>query len=192
MSSFRHTSALTSAALFAVVLSATAQSAAPPASSTAPPPTAEPAPAQVTGGQAPQEEQKPARPAPVEDIEVPSPLLVQVSLLPTKIGGRSLATSPLLAESGLLLWELEADVRSRADSHECQELRVKVRHRQVDEDSGDKDHGKDQGPDDDLEAVQADPAFVREDVGEEALRHLRLRDLGELGGQLLEALAGRR
>jgi hypothetical protein len=53
---------------------------------------ATPAAAQVTGGQAPQQEQKPAPPAPVEDIEVPSPLLVQVSLLPTKPGGRSLAT----------------------------------------------------------------------------------------------------
>jgi hypothetical protein len=48
--------------------------------------------AQVTGGQAPAPEQKPAPPAPVEDIEVPSPLLVQVSLLPTKPGGRSLVT----------------------------------------------------------------------------------------------------
>lgn len=48
--------------------------------------------AQVTGGQAPTEEQKVAPPAPVEDIDVPSPLLVQVSLLPTKPGGRSLIT----------------------------------------------------------------------------------------------------
>lgn len=90
MPSIRQTAAITSAALFALALSATAQSAAPPASSTAPPTTAEPAPAQVTGGQAPQEEQKPAPPAPVEDIEVPSPLLVQVSLLPTRPGGRDL------------------------------------------------------------------------------------------------------
>ncbi len=47
--------------------------------------------AQVTGEQAPPE-QKPALPPQGEDIDVPSPLLVQVSLLPTKPGGRSLVT----------------------------------------------------------------------------------------------------
>lgn len=90
MPSIRHTAVVTSAVLFALALSASGQSIAPPPAASAPPPTAEPAPAQVTGGQAPQEEQKPAPPAPVEDIEVPSPLLVQVSLLPTKPGGRDL------------------------------------------------------------------------------------------------------
>src|SRR6202035_833803 len=53
--------------------------------------------AQVTGGQAPPEEQKAIAPGPqiIEDIEVKSPLLVQVSLLPVKPGGRSLLVIPL-------------------------------------------------------------------------------------------------
>lgn len=46
--------------------------------------------AQVTGGQAPPEEQKVTAPVQPADVEVPCPLLVQVSLLPTKPGGRSL------------------------------------------------------------------------------------------------------
>jgi hypothetical protein len=51
--------------------------------------------AQVTGGQAPPEEQKTvAPPAQPVDVEVPCPLLVQVSLLPTKPGGRTLLVLP--------------------------------------------------------------------------------------------------
>ena len=46
--------------------------------------------AQVTGAQAPPDEQKSVPPPQLEDIEVPSPLLVQVALLPTKLGGRDL------------------------------------------------------------------------------------------------------
>lgn len=52
--------------------------------------------AQVTGGQAPPEE-KAVAPGPpkVEDIEVQSPLLVQVSLLPTSPRAAALAQLPL-------------------------------------------------------------------------------------------------
>ncbi len=50
---------------------------------------------QVTGGQAPPDVVAPAPPPQSEDVEVPCPLLVQVSLLPTKPGGRSLLAMPL-------------------------------------------------------------------------------------------------
>ncbi len=50
--------------------------------------------AQVTGGQAPPDAAPAAPPPQPADVEVPCPLLVQVSLLPTKPGGRSLLSMP--------------------------------------------------------------------------------------------------
>jgi hypothetical protein len=51
--------------------------------------------AQVTGGQAPPASTNPAPPPQPEDIEVPPPLLVQISLLPAKPGGRDLLNMSL-------------------------------------------------------------------------------------------------
>jgi hypothetical protein len=51
--------------------------------------------AQVTGDQAPPDAAPSAPPSQPADVEVPCPLLVQVSLLPTKTGSRSLLSLPL-------------------------------------------------------------------------------------------------
>src|SRR5262245_31464099 len=70
-----------------------------------------------------------------------------------------------------LLRKLETDIRAGADSHQSQQSRAELGHRQLIVDRGNKDHPEDKRPREDLKAMKAVAAPVAEQVAQKPSRY---------------------
>src|SRR6185312_3229346 len=91
------------------------------------------------------------------------------------------------AMSAVILGNLEANVAGAADAHQCQQGTAEFRHRQVAVDADDEYTAKDDGPAEDLQAMNGGAVDVRGHVFEETLSFER-QDVGFVCGQSVSAV----